>query len=227
MGAYLVAARGGVRHAFLLGVVVTITHTIVIFLLAVTALWAASSHSSDQVARWLEVASAVLVIAVGVWMTLTAFGLIRRRPGTISHPHGHDHPHGPHAHDHADQGHDDGHTHHHAVRSPEGRNPLGFWTLLGVGASGGLVPCPAALTALLAAVHLGRPALGAMVVGAMSVGIAVTLIGIGIMFVQAGRMASRVFGSRGIAVYVPRASAVVILLLGVSLLVRMLLEGPH
>ena len=91
---------------------------------------------------------------------------------------------------------------------------------MAVGASGGLVPCPAALTALLAAVNLGRPAAGIAVVGAMSLGIAATLIAIGILFVQAGRVASQFLGARPLAVFVPRVSAILITVLGVALLVR-------
>ena len=98
---------------------------------------------------------------------------------------------------------------------------------MAVGASGGLVPCPAALTALLAAVNLGRPVTGIAVVGAMSLGIATTLIAIGIAFVQAGRWASRMFDSRGLAVYVPRVSAVLITVLGAVLLMRSLLGQEH
>jgi nickel/cobalt transporter (NicO) family protein len=109
---------------------------------------------------------------------------------------------------------------------PAGKNPLGLWALTAVGASGGLVPCPAALTALLAAVSLGRPATGVAVVGAMSLGIAATLIAIGILFVEAGRVASRVFGARALPVYVPRGSAVLITLLGLGLLFRSLTQ-PH
>jgi len=85
------------------------------------------------------------------------------------------------------------------------------------------VPCPAARTALLAAVNLGRPATGIAVVAAMSLGIAATLIAIGILFVQAGRWASRMFETRGLAVYVPRVSALLITLLGALLLARSIL----
>ena len=74
---------------------------------------------------------------------------------------------------------------------------------------------------------LGRPVTGIAVVGAMSLGIAATLIGIGILFVQAGRVASKMFGARGLSVYVPRASAVLITLLGVGLLLRTAFGHGH
>lgn len=254
MGAYLVASRGGVRHAFLLGIVVTVTHTLIVFLLALGALLLADRFATGRITFWLEVVSGVLVLAVGIWMIVASFDLVRRpEHAARGHHHDHDHPHPhPHVHAHDDhhthphpqvhaqeshvhsQDHESGHGHHHhhhghthEVRLPAGKDPLGLWSLVAVGASGGLVPCPAAITALLAAVSLGRPATGIAVVGAMSLGIAATLIAIGILFVQAGRWMSRAFESRRIAVYVPRFSALLITALGVALLVRAIAGGHH
>jgi len=230
MGAYLVASRGGIQHAFLLGLVVTVTHTLIVFVLAFGALALAGRFATAEVTRWLEVVSGVLVLGVGLWMIRTSFGSpsITKPAQDKPHEHPHTHEHGhTHPHSHQHEQHVHGHAHHghtHDVRLPEGRDPLGMWALLAVGASGGLVPCPAALTALLAAVNLGRPAAGIAVVGAMSLGIAATLIAIGIVFVQAGKWASKLFDSRGLAVYVPRASAVLITVLGATLLARVVLN---
>jgi len=247
MGAYLVASRGGIHHAFLLGLVVTVTHTLVVFLLAFGALVLAGRFATAEVTGWLEIVSGILVLGVGLWMVLTTFDLLKRKAAspTHGHDHGHEHrsdhahshdhglEHGadhvhPHAHGHEHDhrhGHDHGHTH--EVRIPEGKNPLAIGTLVAVGASGGLVPCPAALTALLAAVNLGRPLTGIAVVAAMSLGIAATLIAIGIAFVQAGRWASRMFDSRGLSVYIPRLSAILITILGSVLLLRSWLGHGH
>ncbi|HYM79835.1 MAG TPA: hypothetical protein VEY91_00320 [Candidatus Limnocylindria bacterium] len=236
MGAYLVASRGGVQHAFLLGLVVTVTHTLIVFLLAIGALVLAGRFATAEVTRWLEIVSGILVLGVGLWMIRTSFGLLSRAGLTChehadehAHDHAHDHAHA-HTHGHELGQHTHGHTHHghtHEVRLPDGKNPLGMWALMAVGASGGLVPCPAALTALLAAVNLGRPAAGIAVVGAMSLGIAATLIAIGVLFVQAGQWASRMFDSRGLAVYVPRVSAVLITTLGAVLLAKAFCSRAH
>ncbi len=43
---------------------------------------------------------------------------------------------------HAADHHHEAHGLSHDVKIPGGKNPLGFWTLMMVGASGGLVPCP-------------------------------------------------------------------------------------
>src|SRR5207237_10065919 len=60
------------------------------------------------------------------------------------------HHHGPFAHDHGD-----GHVHSHV---PEGDISMG--SLIALGASGGLVPCPSALVLLMSSVWLGRVGVG-------------------------------------------------------------------
>ena len=222
MGAYLVASRGGIRHAVLLGLVVTVTHTLIVFLLAVAALTLAERFATAQVTHGLEIVSGTLVLGVGLYMLLTSLGLRRRPRSKAMHDHlEHEHHHG-HSHEHHSH-----HGHAHDVEVPAGQDPLGIWTLTAVGASGGLVPCPAALTALLAAVNLGRPAEGIAVVAAMSLGIATTLIAIGIAFVQAAKVASRAFDTKAISVYASRVSAVLISALGLVLLGRALLGHSH
>ena len=180
MGAYLVASRGGIQHAFLLGVVVTVTHTLIVFLLAFGALSLAGRFATVEVIWWLEIVSGVLVLGVGLWMVLTTFNLLKHKsaarahvhehgPGhRTDHPHAHEHEHETnHVHGHAhghEQRHSHGHEHHghsHEARIPEGKDPLGMGALVAVGASGGLVPCPAALTAGVDPIswtpdHLGR-----------------------------------------------------------------------
>jgi nickel/cobalt exporter len=329
MGAFLVASRGGVRHAMLLGLVVTITHTAVVFLLAAGALYFTGKFREGDVAFWLGIISAALVILVGAWMCLQAFGVLK---GGHGHPHSHGHGHeeefrriatdhglielsifeegvpprfqvrfpgnnapspndaltvetirddgarqlfqfenkgdylestseipephqfsvalaltheghahtyatrfvehahhGEHSHDddHDDLDHEAAHGHSHEVKIPEGKDSLGFWTLTAVGASGGLVPCPAALTAFLAALNLGQPAKGIGVVVALSLGIATTLITIGIVFVKARDWASRRYSAKGWLSKLPRLSAALITLIGVGMLVMALRPHHH
>jgi nickel/cobalt exporter len=52
-------------------------------------------------------------------------------------------------------------------------------SLVALGASGGLVPCPSALVLLLSSVALGRVGLGLTLLVAFSAGLAVVLMGIG------------------------------------------------
>jgi len=58
-------------------------------------------------------------------------------------------------------------------------------SLLTLGISGGLVPCPSAMVLLLAAVALNKTAYGMLLVVAFSVGLAITLTAVGLAFLYA------------------------------------------
>jgi ABC-type nickel/cobalt efflux system permease component RcnA len=63
---------------------------------------------------------------------------------------------------------------------PEGDISMG--SLIALGASGGLVPCPSALILLLSAISIGRVGLGMVLLLAFSLGLAIVLTATG-MFV--------------------------------------------
>jgi len=58
-------------------------------------------------------------------------------------------------------------------------------SLIALGASGGLVPCPAALILLLTCISLGRPAFGMMLLLSFSVGLAIVLMATGLVVLYA------------------------------------------
>jgi ABC-type nickel/cobalt efflux system permease component RcnA len=66
---------------------------------------------------------------------------------------------------------------------PEGDVTLG--SLIALGASGGLVPCPAAMVLLLSAIALGHVGLGLVLLVAFGVGLAVVLMAIGMLVLYA------------------------------------------
>ena len=78
--------------------------------------------------------------------------------------------------------HGDGHVHSHS-HVPEGE--VSMASLVALGASGGLVPCPSALVLLLTAVSLGRTGLGLILLVAFSAGLAVVLTAIGLVVLYA------------------------------------------
>ena len=61
-------------------------------------------------------------------------------------------------------------------------------SLLALGISGGILPCPSALVVLLAAISKQRTGFGLLLVVAFSVGLAGVLTAVGIAFVYAGRL---------------------------------------
>ncbi|MEJ7653734.1 MAG: sulfite exporter TauE/SafE family protein [Chloroflexia bacterium] len=64
-------------------------------------------------------------------------------------------------------------------------------SLVALGVSGGLVPCPSALVLLLSAISLGRLGFGLVLVIAFSLGLAGVLTGIGLVLVYARRWFER------------------------------------
>ena len=85
--------------------------------------------------------------------------------------------------------------------------------------SGGILPSPTALVVLLAAVSLGRTGIGLAMIGAFSVGLAVALIGVGVLTLRARDVAERRLTERA-ARLLPVASAAVIAMMGLFLTVR-------
>jgi len=91
-------------------------------------------------------------------------------------------------------------------------------SLLALGITGGIVPCPAALVVLLGALALHRIAFGLFLIVAFSAGLAAVLIGFGLVMVYAQRFMTR-FGTEGplIQRWLPLASSAVITIVGVAL----------
>jgi nickel/cobalt exporter len=101
------------------------------------------------------------------------------------------------------------HHHHHADRS-----------LLAMGASAGLLPCPSALVVLLAAVAQHQVALGLVLILAFSAGLAATLTAAGLVVVASGRALGRIGAPAGLLAALPTASALVIVAVGCALTLK-------
>jgi ABC-type nickel/cobalt efflux system permease component RcnA len=145
-------------------------------------------------------------------------------PSSHSHGHGHIHSHEEeHAHDHDHHHHDEG-DHSHSPPGTDG-SPVTLRSLLALGISGGLLPCPSALVVLLGAIALNRIGLGLLLVFAFSLGLAGALTIIGLMFIYAGRFFER-FPSQGKLIRIlPVFSALFISLIGLAISLRALMEA--
>jgi ABC-type nickel/cobalt efflux system permease component RcnA len=176
VGAYLVGTRGTARHAVFLGLTVTITHTAGVFALGVVTLLASEYVLPERLFPVLSLVSGAIVVAIGLSLLVrrlsAAFGI-----GEHSHRHSDD-PTQPHSHG--------GRVHSHVPPGSDG-SPVTWRSLLALGISGGLLPCPSALVVLLAAISLHRVGYGLLLVVAFSLGLAGTLTAVGLAFVYAGR----------------------------------------
>jgi ABC-type nickel/cobalt efflux system permease component RcnA len=190
--AYLVGQRGTPRHAALLGLIVTITHTIGVFALGAVTLALSQFIVPERLYPWLNLASGVLVVGIGGSVFWARW---RHRQA--------------HAHSH--------HHHHHA---PDPASGPSLRSLLAVGVSGGLLPCPSALVVLLAAISLHRVAFGLVLILAFSAGLALSITGIGLVAVLARRTFRRLSFDGRLMRLLPAASALVILAAGLAMTVR-------
>ncbi len=193
--AYLVGQRGTPRHAALLGLIVTITHTIGVFALGLVTLALSQFVVPDRLYPWLNLVSGLLVVGIGA----SVFWARWRHPR--AHAHGH-------------------HHHHHHHGQIEGSEGPSFRSLLAVGVSGGLLPCPSALVVLLAAISLHRVAFGLLLILAFSAGLALSITGIGLVAVLARRAFRRLSFDGPLIRLLPAASALVILAAGLAMTVH-------
>ena len=144
------------------------------------------------------------------------------------HDHNHDHDHG-HSHDddhdhdhHHSHDHDRGHSHSHGGRTHSHVPPerTGFWGLLSLGISGGIVPCVDALIGLLFAISLNKLVWGLIILSAFSLGLAAVLVAIGILMVMAKPLIERFTGEGLWLQRLPIISAAVVILLGAVLVFK-------
>jgi ABC-type nickel/cobalt efflux system permease component RcnA len=106
MAAFIIAVRGTVMQAVLLGLCATFSHTLIVWIVALGGMYLWQGVDAESFEPYLQVASAVLIIGIALWM------LWRTRRDQHG-AHGHAHEHG-HAHPHDDQHeHEHDHDHHH------------------------------------------------------------------------------------------------------------------
>jgi len=211
VAAYLVGQRGTPRHAALLGLTVTVTHTLGVFGLGLVTLLLSQFVVPDTLYPWLNLIAGLMVVAIGASVMRSRLRRRRARAAHVHHHHDHDHAH-PHTHDH-DHGHEHGHTH-----APP--DALSMRSLLAVGVSGGLLPCPSALVVLLAAISLHRVAFGLVLIVAFSLGLALTITSIGMVAVFAKRVFGRMRMESPLIRLLPAVSALVILVAGALMTAR-------
>jgi ABC-type nickel/cobalt efflux system permease component RcnA len=202
VAAYLVGSRGTVRHAAFLGAMVTFTHTVSVFLLGLATMFLFQYVVPEKVTQVLGAISGLSIVAIGGWM-------LHKRWRVAGHGHAHAHHHH-HHHDH-DHPHEHGeHTHTHMP------DEVSWKGLIALGASGGLVPCESALVLLLSAIALRRVGLGLLLLVSFSVGLAVVLMGIGVLVIYAKNLLPAGTANRhGFFRWMPVASAAVVMIVGV------------
>lgn len=309
MAAFIIAVRGTVTQAILLGLAATLSHTAVVWLIALGGQYLGQEWGTEASEPYFQLASALLIVGIALWMAwrtwrqqhdenghhhhgdevkhvTTRSGVLKmevfedgvpsrwrirseRGPlpaasalsvetireggvaqtfafaakdgflesiGEIPEPHAFTarlHLDGPtgiethevafeeHEHDHAHMNlgdEDDAHARAHADdirRRFAGRNVTTGQIVL-FGLTGGLIPCPAAITVLLLCIQLKQLSLGFVLVVCFSIGLALTMVSAGVLAaLSVKHVASRWSGFGAFARQAPYASAVLIVLVGV------------
>lgn len=236
MAAFIIAVRGTVRQAVLLGLAATISHTAVVWIVALGGMWLFGGLNADATEPYFQLASGVFIVVIAGWM------LWRTRREQIAGEHYHDHDHG---HKHDGNHHLHGHDHHHHDEPSEAEErglevaTGGFMDahemehaedirrrftnqnvttgqIVLFGLTGGLIPCPGAITVLLLCLQLQRLTLGAVLVLCFSIGLAITMVASGVIAaVSVRQVAKRWSGFGEIVRRAPYVSGAVILVVGV------------
>ncbi len=205
VGAYLVGSRGTARHALLLGLIVTISHTAGVFALGAITLYASRYIVPEQLYPWLGVFSGLTIAGLGGYMFLRRWsGLDLDHSHTAGQLHGHWFS-----------------SNRQKVAPPEPAKPVSLSQLFLLGITGGIIPCPAALVVLLSAFALHRIGLGFFLIIAFSLGLAAVLISFGMLMVYGRRFLGRTQVNGPLTTrWLPVASAAFMTVLGAGIAVR-------
>lgn len=230
MAAFIIAVRGTVGQAVLLGLAATLSHTAIVWAVAMGGLYFGGQWDAASSEPYLQLVSAALIAATALWMAYRTW--LQGLPHAHVHDHGHAHSH---SHSHAaTHGHAHGAAHTHITSTADVEQGMdaharahaqeiaqrfasGHATngqILVFGLTGGLIPCPASITVLLLCLQLKQVALGATLVLSFSVGLALTMVASGVLAAWSVGQATRRWSGFGTwAAKAPYISTVLMLLL--------------
>lgn len=225
MAAFIIAIKGTVKQAVMLGLAATLSHTAIVWLIALGGMYLSRAFTAQSVEPWLQLISAIIILSTACWMFWRTWrGEQQWLAGNHHHDHHHDHDH-----DHDHHGHihpegatskayQDAHERAHAAdiqRRFDGQTVTNGQILL-FGLTGGLIPCPAAITVLLICIQLKAFTLGATMVLSFSLGLALTLVTVGVgAAISVQQAAKRWSGFSTLARRAPYFSSILIGLVGV------------
>lgn len=221
MAAFIIAIKGTVKQAVMLGLAATLSHTAIVWLIALGGMYLSRAFTAQSVEPWLQLISAIIILSTACWMFWRTWrGEQQWLAGNHDHDHDHDHDHHGHIHPEGatSKAYQDAHERAHAAdiqRRFDGQTVTNGQILL-FGLTGGLIPCPAAITVLLICIQLKAFTLGATMVLSFSLGLALTLVTVGVgAAISVQQAAKRWSGFSTLARRAPYFSSILIGLVGV------------
>lgn len=236
MAAFIIAIKGTIKQAVMLGLAATLSHTAVVWLIALGGMYISRAFTAESVEPWLQLISAFIIMGTATWMFWRTWQGERNWLTATQHDHHHDHAHHDHHDHHEHHDHDHHHDHCDLAGLTEGSKAYqdaherahasdiqrrfhdkevtnGQIVLFGL--TGGLIPCPAAITVLLICIQLKAFTLGATMVLCFSLGLAITLVTVGVgAAVSVHQVAKRWSGFNALARKAPYFSSLLIGLVG-------------
>ncbi|EHO7132106.1 nickel/cobalt efflux transporter, partial [Salmonella enterica] len=106
MAAFIIAIKGTVKQAVMLGLAATLSHTAIVWLIALGGMYLSRAFTAQSVEPWLQLISAIIILSTACWMFWRTWrGEQQWLAGNHHHNHDHDHDH--------DHNHDHNHNHNH------------------------------------------------------------------------------------------------------------------
>jgi ABC-type nickel/cobalt efflux system permease component RcnA len=216
---------------------VTFTHTFTVFLLGLGMLFFQKYFVPEKIVPILGAISGLSIVSVGLMLLYrraqSLMGSEHDHTQAHSHDgnfHTHDHDHDPKpgrsriaelragAHEHAHEG---GlvHTHGGSTHSHMIEGEITPGSLIALGISGGMVPCPSALILMLSAIALGHPGVGLILLAGFSTGLALVLMAFGMLAIYAKHLLPKSDSATRSPLFrmIPVFSAVVVIVLGLAM----------
>lgn len=112
MAAFIIAIKGTIKQAVMLGLAATLSHTAVVWLIALGGMYISKAFTAQAVEPWLQFVSAIIILGTAFWMFWRTWQGEQNWLAQTHHDHNHEHHHH-HDHDDHHHDHDDDHHHHH------------------------------------------------------------------------------------------------------------------
>ena len=219
VAAYLVGSRGTLKHAVVLGLIVTLTHTGSVLAIGAVTLLASEYLLPAILLPGLEIVSSLLIVGIGAFLLRRAwigYQSVRKQIRPLKKETA------------LPSSTKSGQSRRIEIGIPietrvyddlipgqETEKGVAWRSILTLGVSGGLVPCPDAIAILFVAAAIDRTLLGILLILVFSLGMAVVLILIGILFVRGRGIMERFNRLKSLTSLMPLISAVIILVLGI------------
>ncbi len=90
MAAFIIAIKGTVKQAVMLGLAATLSHTAIVWLIALGGMYLSRAFTAQSVEPWLQLISAIIILSTACWMFWRTW---RGEQQWLAGNHHHDHDH--------------------------------------------------------------------------------------------------------------------------------------